>query len=626
MTAAAWVACLGAGAAAGCVYWRTLLPGLDLGDTASFQTIVTFPLLVPRHAYPLYFALAKLSVALHGGEPAAALNALSAVTAACAVSGFAWLVWLLTRRAVAALWGGLLLAGSYTFWSQALTAEVYALQMLFVAVVLAAAARWWQRPTLARLALLHGAYALSFGNHLTMILLAPALFWVLWSKGLELPSREHPFGIRGLALAAGAACAGVLQYAWNVIGLWALSTTRPPLRELLAIAWFDVTKSDWRETLVGTVPASQLGDRAAMYWWDLQQQFGLSGIALAAIGAVVLARSGRLGGALLMAYVTTLGFAFFYNVGDTHVFLLPSHLLVALAAAVGVAWLLSVSRSLRPAARAACAVLLLAVPVARIADTAPAVDRSDDRRAETHAASLVVGLTPENSIAVTELNWQLANALAYYGTVHRPELPRTHLSPVLWRLPDLVRRNHELGRDVVLTAAAADHLEQTYGSFFPIRPDPRVAVSPVEEMLRAEPGTPYVLAWLTPLPSTPVDQAQLGRASLALGGRALPAGRYVVMAGVAGAPPVLVHASDRPFRVKATVADLRVDARIEAWLPFDTMRRAGFGHVIVNGRHTLTMERGLSFVALDDNGSAARTAYAGGIFAPQPRYLIPVLR
>jgi hypothetical protein len=135
-----------------------------------------------------------------------------------------------------------------------------------------------------------------------------------------------------------------------------------------------------------------------------------------------------------------------------------------------------------------------------------------------------------------------------------------------------------------------------------------------------------VLAWLTPLPSTAVDQAQLGRASLALAGRTLPSGRYVVMAGVAGASPVVVHASDRPFRVIATVAALRVDARIEAWLPFDTIRRAGFGHVIVNGRHTLTMERGLSFVVFDENGTAERIAYAGGIFAPQPRYLIPVLR
>jgi hypothetical protein len=328
-----------------------------------------------------------------------------------------------------------------------------------------------------------------------------------------------------------------------------------------------------------------------------------------------------------MAYVTTLGFAFFYNVGDTHVFLLPSHLLVALAAGIGVAWLLSVSGSLRGAARAACAVLLLAVPVARIADTAPAVDRSQDRRAEAYAASLVAGLTPENSIAVTDLNWQLANALGYYGTVHRPELPRTHSAAVLWRLPDLVRRNHELGRDVVLTAAAADQLEQTYGSFFPVGPDPRVAVPPLEELLRVDPGTPYVLAWLTPLPSVPVDQAQLERASLALSGRTLPQGRYVVMVGVAGAPPVVVHASDRPFRVKALVGGaLRVDARIEAWLTFDTMRRAGFGHVIVNGRHALTMERGLSFVVLDERGRAERIAYAGGIFAPQPRYLIPVLR
>jgi hypothetical protein len=627
MTAGGWLACAGAAGTAGWLYWRTLLPGLDLGDTASFQTIATLPLLVPRHAYPLYFALAKLSVAVHGGEPAAALNVLSAVTGACAVAALAWLIWEFTRRAMAALWGGLLLAGSYTFWSQAVIAEVYALQVLFIAVVLAAAVRWWRRPTLARLAWLYALYALSFGNHLTMILFAPALFWVLWSRGVALPPRDHPFGVRGLALALAAASAGALQYAWNFAGLWALSKPQPPIQELLAIFWFDVTKADWRESLVGTVPPAQLADRAGMYWWDLQQQFGLAGIALAAIGAVVLARAGgRVGGALLIAYITTLGFAFFYNVGDTHVFLLPSHALVVLWAAIGVAVLLSAARHLRGFAQLACGLLLTAVPIMRIADTAPAVDRSRDHRAEVFAASLLEDLTPQHAIALTDLNWQLANAVAYYATVHRPELPRTHTGAVLWRLPELVRRNHELGRDVVLTAPAAERVTQTYGSVFPLTIDPRLAIPPLEESLRVERGAPYVLAWLTPLPLFPVDQGRLDRASLELAGRTLPSGRYVVMAGRAGHPPTVAHASNRPFRLTTQVGGLRVEVRIDAWLPFDTMRRAGFGHAIVNGRHTLTLERGLSFVLLDDHGGAQRIAYAGGIFTPQPRYLIPVLR
>jgi hypothetical protein len=61
---------------------------------------------------------------------------------------------------------------------------------------------------------------------------------------------------------------------------------------------------------------------------------------------------------------------------------------------------------------------------------------------------------------------------------------------------------------------------------------------------------------------------------------------------------------------------------MEAWLPTDTIRRMGFGHVVAARQHTLIVERGVSFAAFDDNGRAIRTAYASNIYAPQTRYLI----
>ena len=61
---------------------------------------------------------------------------------------------------------------------------------------------------------------------------------------------------------------------------------------------------------------------------------------------------------------------------------------------------------------------------------------------------------------------------------------------------------------------------------------------------------------------------------------------------------------------------------MESWLASDTIRRMGFGHVIAAHRHTLIVERGVSFVAFDERGEPIRTGYASNIFAPQPRYLI----
>ena len=46
--------------AAFALYRATMLPGFDLGDSASFQVMVGSPIITPRDGYPLYFAIADL--------------------------------------------------------------------------------------------------------------------------------------------------------------------------------------------------------------------------------------------------------------------------------------------------------------------------------------------------------------------------------------------------------------------------------------------------------------------------------------------------------------------------------------------------------------------------------------
>ena len=66
---------------------------------------------------------------------------------------------------------------------------------------------------------------------------------------------------------------------------------------------------------------------------------------------------------------------------------------------------------------------------------------------------------------------------------------------------------------------------------------------------------------------------------------------------------------------------VHVEIRMESWLTSDTIRRMGFGHVVAAHRHTLIVERGVSFASFDEHGEAVRTAYASNIYAPQARYL-----
>jgi hypothetical protein len=122
-----------------------------------------------------------------------------------------------------------------------------------------------------------------------------------------------------------------------------------------------------------------------------------------------------------------------------------------------------------------------------------------------------------------------------------------------------------------------------------------------------------------------VDWVDLGRALVQLGDGStirIPDGDYVVIGGTVGLPPTVASGEDTPFRRTTVLDDVAARIRMDSWVRADTIRRMGFGHVIVGRRHTLIVERGVSFVAFDAAGTPLRTAYAANIFAPQARYLI----
>src|SRR5215471_15518303 len=128
-----WAAAAAVAAAAFALYHATLLPGLDFGDTGSLQTVVGTSLVTARDGYPLYFAIGKLILWISGGEPAHVLNLTSALEGgiACGLATLAAAE--LSGSIAAGVASALLCAVSYTFWSQSIIAEVYALHLGFVA-------------------------------------------------------------------------------------------------------------------------------------------------------------------------------------------------------------------------------------------------------------------------------------------------------------------------------------------------------------------------------------------------------------------------------------------------------------------------------------------------------------
>jgi len=129
---------------------------------------------------------------------------------------------------------------------------------------------------------------------------------------------------------------------------------------------------------------------------------------------------------------------------------------------------------------------------------------------------------------------------------------------------------------------------------------------------------------LSPYPDLPVDPADvawIGR-TLATRTGGWPLSRYAAAVGVIGEPPVYLNFSARPFRGRTVVAGIPIEIRIEAWLPDDTIRRQGFGRILVNRSPAFTLDRGATFVAFTPQGGVRVATWAGGIMAPEPRFVI----
>jgi hypothetical protein len=619
-------------------YTQTLLPGVDLGDTGGFQAAVLWPEVSARQAYPLYYSLARPFVLMTSPDnPARALNLFSAVWAAVAVGLITFLTASITNSRSGGAAAGALLAFSYTFWSQALIAEVYSLHLALVGTCLVALYAYAQRPDTPRLLLFLTLYAASFGNHFGMILLL--LPFALFLIQVH-PAPANLFRLRLVFATAAIVVVGAHEYAPNLMAVWGSFDAPDTWTSRLGAFWFDVTKQDWRETMVLGVAPGRAGDRLAMWSFDAQQQFGIVGLVLAVIGIVRLWRTSCAWAVLAFsAYATTTAFALTYNVGDSHVFFLPGHYIAAFCAGAGVACLQTLLRlrSVRPEHLAARRGLRSFLPgmvvVAALAyagwrgwSTWPAVDRHDDRRGEELIARLALGLDDGRALLVSEMNWQVENVLLYMSRHVRRDLTWVRIGDVMSHWPFLVEDNHRLGRDVVLNAAAAADVMTAYGPVFPVIQDAVVPTLP--EALAAVPrGMPYVLSVLTPPPDSQLDPEVLTEALSALmNGRVPPRvpSAYELFAGVSGEAPQTYRASNRPFVERFRVIDEMFTVRMDSWLPFDTFRRAGFGHVLRGRRHVLTLERGVSLVWFGRDAEPSRPYYAASVFADEPRYRIPV--
>lgn len=411
-----WGIASGAGAAALVAYLLTLLPGVGYGgDTAKFQFLGRVLGIGHPTGYPVYLLLNWAFGHLPIGSLAYRINLLSALFGAATA---ALLVPLLARLGAGryAPIGALWIALSYTFWSQAIIAEVYTLHALYLVAALSAILAWGEEGRPAGLAWALFFIGLAFSHHLLIVTaIAGFAAYAMVTDRRALLRRPALLG------AAAGAMAGTLPYAYL---FWRTAAGAPYLEgrvRTFGDLFIFVSGGPFRAAMAVIGESAPLGVRSVETLRYIALEWTPVGWLLVPLGAAVLVRT-RPRAALLLGLVAAgdLLFAATYDVPDYFVFLLPFHLV---SGALAVQVLPVIERRLTPhlgtrGAGGATLTLGLGLTIALAVTNGRLLDRSNDTAADRHALALldVVG---ERAV-VLSADYDLANYLYYHLLTQAP--------------------------------------------------------------------------------------------------------------------------------------------------------------------------------------------------------------
>ena len=197
----------GVGLAAFVVYLLTLYPGVGGGgDAVKFQYVGSVLGTAHSPGYPLYVVVSYVFSLIPFGSLAYRINLMSAVCgAAAAAILFLTLARLRCHLVVAAV-AALGLAYDRLLWGRSTGAEVYALNAALISLMLWTAVRWAETKRDRDLYAMVAVFALSLGNHLTVVSLVPAL------AAFVLLTSPRSVNVRTVVISVAIVALGVAQY------------------------------------------------------------------------------------------------------------------------------------------------------------------------------------------------------------------------------------------------------------------------------------------------------------------------------------------------------------------------------------------------------------------------------
>jgi hypothetical protein len=410
------------------VYVATLAPGLtfehhgtDGGDLISAARTLGVP---HPTGYPTYTLLAWLFSYLPVRTIAYRVNLLSAVCAAVA----AGLLCRTTQQLLPddrfnlpiATATALVFAFSPLLWSQAVISEVYALLTFFAALFLWLLVRWRNGGGEKTIWLAAFVLGLGMGNHLTLALAVPAAMFLIW--GHSRTERQRLLCARTLLPAAGLFVMGIGVYAYLPLS----AAQRPPVNWGNPQTWdrflWVVTAKQY-QIFAFALDIEQVPNRIFAWAQLLGAQFGWWGLAITLTGGWSWwHRDRRFAIASLAWILLVVIYAFFYDTGDSHVYLLPPLLLLAVWWAEGTHFVLRFVQRKQPKWQNLAMAIVLALPFLSLALNWRASDLSKDTSVHAYIDQALDGVEPGGLVIVRGDGPTFALWYAIYAEGRRPEV------------------------------------------------------------------------------------------------------------------------------------------------------------------------------------------------------------
>ena len=329
------------------IYSKTLLPGPEQGDIGELQAAAYTLGIAHPSGYPVYVILGKLFTFLPFGPIPWRVNFMSAFFSSFTIVLIYLILIKLTNSKITAFLASLILAFSNNFWYFSLVAQVYSLNVFFIALFIL----WYLNFPSKETKIKKNSYFWFFfllsigqGNHRSFTALTPIFLFFLFLK-----NPKFFLNIKRIFLIFTAFFLGLSIYLY--IPLRSLQS--PYLNYAHPNNWKNfkyLVTSEQFHHMWFAVPIKTLVNKKIPWFYQLLlSQFYWAGLFLASIGLIslMIKRKFSLLFLLTFSFLANTLICLSYNSGELHRYFMPSFLIVSLMIGLGIGEIFNTSNLIK---------------------------------------------------------------------------------------------------------------------------------------------------------------------------------------------------------------------------------------------------------------------------------------